>query len=104
MPKKKTAENEAIVPVQGGAAAAAAKSPVPKARAPRASASAVTHKHKKTTVAVAVEPTTVESAAPAAAPTREAIAKLAYSYWEARGYQGGSEQEDWLRAEAELRG
>jgi Protein of unknown function (DUF2934). len=33
---------------------------------------------------------------------REDIARLAYSYWEARGYQGGSEQEDWLRAEREL--
>lgn len=32
------------------------------------------------------------------------IARLAYSYWEARGYQGGSPDEDWLRAEQELRG
>jgi len=32
----------------------------------------------------------------------EAIAKRAYSYWEARGFQGGSAEEDWLRAEAEL--
>jgi hypothetical protein len=36
-------------------------------------------------------------------PTREDIAALAYSYWEARGFQGGSPQEDWLRAEQELR-
>jgi hypothetical protein len=28
---------------------------------------------------------------------------MAYSYWEARGYQGGSSEEDWLRAEQELR-
>jgi hypothetical protein len=28
---------------------------------------------------------------------------LAYSYWEARGYNGGSSEEDWLRAEHELR-
>jgi len=33
---------------------------------------------------------------------REAVARLAYSYWEQRGYQGGFEQEDWLRAEQEL--
>jgi hypothetical protein len=53
-----------------------------------------------------------ESAAAAPAPTstsedpaseREAIARLAYSYYEARGYQGGSAEEDWLRAEAEYR-
>jgi hypothetical protein len=36
-------------------------------------------------------------------PTYEDIAKLAYSYWEARGYQGGSADEDWARAEQELR-
>ena len=41
-------------------------------------------------------------AAPAVALSREAIAALAYSYWEARGYQGGSAEEDWLRAEQEL--
>jgi hypothetical protein len=48
-----------------------------------------------------------ESAAPAAletaAPAPEQIAHLAYSYWEARGYRGGSPEEDWLRAEQELR-
>jgi hypothetical protein len=27
---------------------------------------------------------------------------LAYLYWEARGCQGGSPEEDWLRAEREL--
>jgi hypothetical protein len=32
-----------------------------------------------------------------------AIARLAYMYWEARGCQGGSAEEDWLRAERELR-
>jgi hypothetical protein len=35
--------------------------------------------------------------------SREEISKLAYSYWEARGYAGGSAEEDWLRAEGELR-
>jgi hypothetical protein len=36
-------------------------------------------------------------------PSREEIARQAYLYWEARGCQGGSEEEDWLRAEEELR-
>lgn len=31
------------------------------------------------------------------------IALLAYSYWEARRGQNGSAEEDWLRAERELR-
>lgn len=34
---------------------------------------------------------------------REEVARLAYSYWEARGYQGGSPVDDWTRAENELR-
>ncbi|MBZ5728429.1 MAG: DUF2934 domain-containing protein [Acidobacteriia bacterium] len=38
-----------------------------------------------------------------AEPTEEEIAQRAHSYWEARGFQGGSPEEDWLRAEQELR-
>jgi len=33
----------------------------------------------------------------------EEIATLAFSYWEGRGYQGGSPEEDWFRAESALR-
>jgi hypothetical protein len=40
---------------------------------------------------------------PAVSPSGEQIAALAYSYWEARGCQGGSPEEDWFRAERELR-
>ena len=39
----------------------------------------------------------------AAVSEREEIANLAYSYWEARGSQGGSPEEDWSRAEREVR-
>ena len=35
-------------------------------------------------------------------PSHDEIAALAYSYWETRGFQGGSPEEDWLRAEREL--
>ncbi len=34
--------------------------------------------------------------------SRDEIARLAYSYWEARGGSGGSAEEDWYRAEQEL--
>jgi hypothetical protein len=34
---------------------------------------------------------------------QEAIARLAYFYWEERGCQNDSPDEDWFRAEAELR-
>jgi len=33
----------------------------------------------------------------------EQIALLAYSYWQQRGCQGGSPEEDWHRAEQEIR-
>jgi hypothetical protein len=33
----------------------------------------------------------------------EEVARLAYSYWEARGFYGGRPEEDWLRAEEELK-
>ncbi len=33
---------------------------------------------------------------------RDEIALLAYSYWEARGYRDGSQEQDWLRAEKEF--
>lgn len=35
-------------------------------------------------------------------PNREEVVRLANSYWEARGCQGGSAEEDWFRAEREL--
>ena len=107
MPKKKIAETEPVV-AAGAAAASPAKAPVAKkARAPRASAKAVTHKHKKTTITVTTpvaEPAAIEIVAvPVSEPSNEEIARLAYSYWESRGYQGGSQEEDWYRAVQELR-
>jgi hypothetical protein len=47
----------------------------------------------------------VEVVAAAVVPVEsfpDAVARLAYSYWEARGCQGGSPEADWLRAEQEL--
>lgn len=44
-----------------------------------------------------------EAASAESSPSREEIAKLAHSYWIARGYAHGSPEEDWLRAERELR-
>ncbi|MBV9613367.1 MAG: DUF2934 domain-containing protein [Acidobacteriaceae bacterium] len=36
-------------------------------------------------------------------PSHEEIAKLAHSYWVSRGHTHGSQEEDWLRAEHELK-
>ena len=41
---------------------------------------------------------------PVALPSREQIARLAEKYWAERGRPNGSPEQDWLRAEQELRG
>ena len=76
------------MPSNSGAAPARHK-PAPPKRAARA-------------VSPALEPDAAAAVAPAAQPSREAVERLAYAYWEARGYQGGSPEEDWTRAEREL--
>jgi len=46
---------------------------------------------------------TLAAAAPAPAPTQEEIARLAEKYWAERGWPEGSPEQDWLRAEQELK-
>lgn len=53
--------------------------------------------------AIPAVPAPTAAVSESAAPDHDAVAALAYLYWEARGYQGGSAEEDWLRAEQELR-
>ena len=38
----------------------------------------------------------------ASVSTHEKVALLAYKYWEERGRQGGSSEEDWYRAEKDV--
>lgn len=56
-------------------------------------------------VALPAQPPVVEAIETGDIPElkTDEIARLAHSYWEARGCQGGSADEDWLRAEQELR-
>lgn len=89
MPKK----HHAIYSDPTGAAAAA--SPVSR-RAPRAKRVESQLDGKATTASET-------SVRQEAVVDREAVARLAYSFWEARGFTGGSPEEDWLRAERELR-
>jgi hypothetical protein len=61
---------------------------------------------KQTSKAVAVTPegnAVMRAAAAGAAADYQEIASRAYAYWEARGGQGGSPEEDWLRAEQDVR-
>jgi hypothetical protein len=57
--------------------------------------------HKKATTKKVDEPL-ISVPEPAHRASYDAIARLAYSYWEARGYQGGNPEDDWFRAEREL--
>jgi hypothetical protein len=47
--------------------------------------------------------TTPEREYPVSVVDHEEIARLAYSYWQARGCPIGSPEEDWYRAENDLR-
>jgi hypothetical protein len=61
----------------------------------------------KTPRVKAAQHSKVVSGEPAIAQTpenpHEAIAQIAYSFWESRGCQDGAAIEDWLRAEHEYR-
>jgi hypothetical protein len=87
MPKRKTVE--ADVP---------AAEAMPRVVAKKPKAPAATHKRatKKT------GETAVPTPEPLRAISNEEISRRAYLYWEARGYQGGTPEEDWFRAEREL--
>lgn len=84
MARKRTQINEGVVSGSASAAAAPVK------------------KHRSARVTIGVQSSEPAPAVPTMRPDREEIALLAYSYWETRGYQGGSPEEDWLRAEQEL--
>lgn len=88
---------ETAVTASESAETAAAPAPKKLTRAPR--------KAKAALAPVAVPAGAPGVAAPALLEFRidhQAIAALAYSYWEARGRTDGSPQEDWYRAEQEL--
>ncbi|MGD1074173.1 MAG: DUF2934 domain-containing protein [Bryobacteraceae bacterium] len=89
MPKKNNVAKECV--------SAAAAAPAPARRRPAASRTKHAAAEQVTAEVKTSQPTTI-----AIEPSREEIAKLAYLYWEARGCQGGSQEEDWLRAEREL--
>jgi len=98
MANKNTKSNDIGIP------AAAAPAPVrrnpaitprPKHVLPRSSAAAASDVEAAATGVAFAEKTHT--------PTDSEIAALAYTYWAERGCQGGSPEEDWLRAERELR-
>jgi len=111
MTQKRTTEKDLVM--SGNAAAAARRKPsrtrskhsaVP-AEAPAVPVSAGPEVDEPAPLSeVTLSVTEVESPVTTLEPASEEIARLAYSYWEARGCQGGSAEEDWLRAEMAIRG
>jgi hypothetical protein len=95
MTRKQNTETDLIVSATGAASPARRKA----ATRTRAKRSTETMEAAATPAAEPVSAAVVT----ASEPSRAEIAALAYSFWEARGYQGGSSDEDWLRAETELR-
>jgi hypothetical protein len=87
MPRPKKTETNPLAPAEPT-----------KRRTAAPKSTAVNHKHTtKTTKTMAPSETPMRIIA------QEEIARLAYSYWEARGCQGGSAQNDWFQAEQELK-
>jgi|SRR5450432_277081 hypothetical protein len=100
MASKRVPENQVLM-----STGAAQASPV---RKPSSSRRTTRTKPARTVETPAAEPATAMPMAVAAVEpmvelSPEAVAVLAYSYWEARGTTGGSPEDDWLRAEQELR-
>jgi Protein of unknown function (DUF2934) len=96
MATKRVSEKKTVVSGSAAAAPARRKSVTPKRVTHSVSASEEPSTPQVVSVDTVVEIQSVEI-------SNEAVAQLAYSYWVARGYQGGSPEEDWLRAEQELR-
>jgi hypothetical protein len=102
MKRKRTSETDLVVSATG-ATAPARRNIATRPRAKRAAeplAPLVPAAAEQETVAPLVDAPVLSTVY---VPTNEEIARLAYSYWEARGCQGGCPEEDWLRAEDELR-
>jgi outer membrane biosynthesis protein TonB len=85
-PRKSAATKEAAPKPAPKKAAAPKKAPAPKKAAPK----------RPRAVVESIEKNTF-------APTYEQIAELARRYWAERGYTDGQHENDWFRAEQELR-
>lgn len=110
MAKKRVTEGASTVSSENSGAAATAK----KHHTARTTSAAATTPRKRSKPVVeagagndATNNASISNLADAVArpvsADAEAIARLAYSYWLERGCQGGNQEEDWLRAEAELK-
>jgi Protein of unknown function (DUF2934) len=112
MPRRKSADAAESAPVLAEPKKTVRKTAAGK---PKSATSKAAHKHhaNKSTEPILETPVfepepanevpvAVSAIVPSRTASHDAIARLAYSYWESRGYQSGDPQQDWLRAEREL--
>ena len=97
MARKQASENKVVL---SSSAAPVRHKPVAPKRATRPAAVEVSNIPASEPEVLSVQP--AAEVAVSAGSLQEAVARLAYSYAEARGFVGGSPEEDWLRAEQEL--
>lgn len=101
MPKT-TAAKSPLTETVAAAPARAAKTSPTRTKAPKtAPVVAVASKSRVKTVKHSKAATPALPATPALS-AHEQISLIAYGYWEARGFQPGSPEQDWLRAEQEF--
>jgi hypothetical protein len=105
MPRKSN-EAKSHLSAEGGGAAPA---PIKRKRTTRAKSAVQSQAAAKAVVVTASDgpQKAVAAASPGAGSIdliseQEEIARLAYLYWEARGGQGGSAEDDWFRAEQDV--
>jgi len=99
MPRKTATNDSATAPVRAAKPKTPKTTPAVEFASKAVSTPRVKSATHKTDVPVAI----VEIAeTPVVVNAHEQIAKIAYGYWEARGFQPGSPEEDWLRAEREF--
>ncbi len=105
---RKPSEAKSYLSTEGGGAAPA---PIKRKRTTtRVKAGAKPQSDMETATGSAITVETRQAASPQSSSVisldpvteREEVARLAYLLWEARGGQGGSAEEDWLRAEQEF--
>jgi Protein of unknown function (DUF2934) len=77
----------------------------PRAAKPKAEGTAQAKPRKAPTkkAAGSTQPTPINGPINGSGPSHEQIAELARKYWAQRGYADGHHEEDWHRAEQELR-
>jgi len=106
MPRKKVTPTEETIP-GGGVVESKGNVSKPRKPASRSMSASAQGRHRKasSTTSSIIQAAASESSHPlnGGVSVEEQIALLAYSYWEARGYSGGTPEEDWYRAEEEIR-